>query len=108
MGLSIQVWTQTPEKLPYTGGGDTGGGGPLVRQIAFRGDLQRALAAWLVELKRKTLVCDLQALQAQWALLSPAALREGAESSRAAGGRGRAQQVDQGGVGLQRCHDLPV
>lgn len=86
MGISIQVWTQTPEKLTYTGGGYTGGGGPLMRQIAFRRDLQDAIAAWLVELKRKMLVCDFQSLQAPWALLFPAALREGAESSCAAGG----------------------
>lgn len=86
MGISIQVWTQTPEELADTGGGGAGGGGPLVRQVAFRRDLQDAVAAWLVELKGKMLVGDRQPRQAQWALLLPAALGEGAEGSRAAGG----------------------
>lgn len=87
MGISIQVWTQTPEKLAYTGGGSTGGGGPLMRQRAFRRDLQDPVAAWLIELQRKILVRDFQSLQAQWALLFSAALRkrEAAESSGAAG-----------------------
>lgn len=108
MGISVQVWTQTPEKLTYTGGGGTGGGGALVRHIAFGRGLPDAIAAWLVELKRKMFVCDCQALQTVWPLLFPAALWEGAEGSCAAGGRGGAQQVDQGGVRLQRGHDLGV
>lgn len=88
VGISIQVWTQTPEKLAYVGGGATGGGGPLVRQRAFRRDLQDPVAAWLVELQREMLVRDFQSLQAQWALLFSAALSggEGAESCCAAGG----------------------
>lgn len=86
MGISIQVWTQTPEKLAYTGGGGTGGGGPLMRQRAFRRDLQDPVAAWLIELQRKMLVRDFQSLRAQWALLFSAALRKG----EAAEGRGAA------------------
>lgn len=94
MGVSIEVWTQTPEKLPYTGGGQGGGRGALRSQISFRRVLQDSVAARLIELKRKTLVGDFEALQAQGPLLLPAPFREGADRGGAAGGGGGAQQVD--------------
>lgn len=94
MGVGVQVWTQTPEELAYTGGGQGGGRGALRSRGSFRRLLQDPVAARLKQLKRKRLVGDLEALQAQGPLLLPAPFREGADRGGAAGGGGGAQQVD--------------